>query len=117
MKNKYGLIGFLSLLGLIGVFTENRLFLSWFGFIAFFQYFWIVPDELFIETMRKCAAAAFFVNLAVTGVITLVFTLLGGLGGDPLTDGVIFGFTAGLFVFVFSTVIIEWRQRRSATDD
>lgn len=41
MKSKrymYGLMGLLSLLGFIGIFTEERSFLAFFAFIVDFEY-------------------------------------------------------------------------------
>ena len=35
----YGMLGVLSLLGLVGVFTETRSFLAFFAFAVDFQYF------------------------------------------------------------------------------
>ena len=45
-KNLYGYLGFLSLLGLIGIFTEERSFLAFFAFAVDFQYFFIPSVEM-----------------------------------------------------------------------
>ena len=39
MKYGYGCLGFLSLLGILGIVTEERTFLAFFGFAVDFQYF------------------------------------------------------------------------------
>ena len=47
MKKKYyleGMLGLLSLLGFVGVFTEERMFLAFFAFACNFQYFFIPAD-------------------------------------------------------------------------
>ena len=51
MKNWYGCIGFLSLLGFWGILGEEPLFLCFFAFALFFEYFWVNPDEMFIENI------------------------------------------------------------------
>ena len=51
-QNWYGLLGFLSLLGWIGVFTQERVFLLFFAFAVDFQYFFLPSDEMLEESMR-----------------------------------------------------------------
>lgn len=116
MKNKYGLIGFLSLLGFWGLYSGDNIFLSFFTFIIFFQYFWIIPDELFIETLRKCAASAFFVNIAITTVSTFLLSYF-EISSNPFAAGTSLGFGIAIAIFTFSTFIFEWKQRRGAKDD
>ena len=59
MKYGYGCLGFLSLLGILGIVTEERTFLAFFGFAVDFQYFFRKTDEMMIEYMNKSAARAF----------------------------------------------------------
>lgn len=70
-KNKLALLGLASLLGLIGVFSDNRYYLGFFGFLAFFQYLWVVPDELFWEHVRRAGATAFFSGLGCECLLTV----------------------------------------------
>ena len=44
IKRWYGLIGLLSLLGFVGVFTGERYFLGFFAFAVDFQYFFARAD-------------------------------------------------------------------------
>ena len=56
MKSKrylYGLMGLLSLLGFIGIFTEAKSFLAFFAFAVDFEYFFIKSDEMLEEYMNK----------------------------------------------------------------
>ena len=58
MKKKYyleGMLGLLSLLGFVGVFTEERMFLAFFAFACNFQYFFIPADEMMTAYMNKSA--------------------------------------------------------------
>lgn len=45
----YGMMGLLSLLGFIGIFTEEKYFLAFFAFIVDFEYFFIKSDEMVEE--------------------------------------------------------------------
>ena len=55
----HGLLGFLSLLGFIGVFTEERAFLAFFAFIVDFEYFFLKSDEMVEEYMNRSAPERF----------------------------------------------------------
>ena len=80
----YGLMGFLSLLGLIGVFTPERSFLAFFAFAADFSYFFSRSDEMLEEYMNKSAALAFYWGMAAVAAVTLVqFFVLGHLPPRP----------------------------------
>jgi len=50
--------------GFFGFIPGYRLFFLWFSFATLFQYFWIMPDEMFKDTIKKCAAIAFLVSTA-----------------------------------------------------
>ena len=66
-QNWYGLLGFLSLLGWIGVFTQERVFLLFFAFAVDFQYFFLPSDEMLEESMARCAARGISVWRSVDG--------------------------------------------------
>lgn len=116
MKNKYGLIGFISLLGFIGVFGGEPLFFSFFAFALFFEYFWVQPDEMFIETLRKCATYAFFTNLFITTGAALAFSYL-KISRNPLAGGTALGFGISIAVFAFAAFIMELKERVGAKND
>ena len=56
----YGMLGFLSLLGFVGVFTEARGFLGFFAFAVDFQYFFLKSDEMLAEQLARSASRASF---------------------------------------------------------
>ncbi len=68
MKNKLGFLGFFGALGLLGAYTGQSGYYGFFGFCAYFYYFTVIPDEMFRENVRRAAAAAFFVLMAVSGI-------------------------------------------------
>lgn len=116
MKNKYGCIGFISLLGFWGLFGNEPLFLSFFAFAIFFEYFWITPDEMFIRTMRKCATIAFFTNLAITTIATFLLSHF-EISTNPLAGGTALGFGISIAVFAVSTFALELKERIFAKND
>ena len=72
----YGMLGVLSLLGLVGVFTETRSFLAFFAFAVDFQYFFLPADEMTEARMARAGARAF-----VVGMLSMAAVTLGGLSG------------------------------------
>ena len=56
IKRWYGLIGLLSLLGFVGVFTGERYFLGFFAFAVDFQYFFARADEMQEGQILRSAA-------------------------------------------------------------
>ena len=59
MKNKYGYLGFLSLLGLVGLFTEERSFLAFFAFAVDFQHCFLKSEEMLETALIRSAAWGF----------------------------------------------------------
>lgn len=116
MKNKFGLIGFVSLLGILGLYTDEPLLLSFFAFVLFFEYLFICPDELFIENMRKAAMWAFISNLTITALATLIFSVF-NMSSNALSGGIILGFSFSIAIFCFSTSFLDrrekWRNRHA----
>lgn len=75
MKSKrylYGLMGLLSLLGFIGIFTDERAFLAFFAFVVDFEYFFVEADEMLEEYMNKSASRAFYCGMVTTAVVALI---------------------------------------------
>lgn len=116
MKNKYGFIGLISLLGFWGLESGNEIFLCFFSFIVFLYYFRIKPDELFVQTLRKCATNAFLANLFVTTLTTFLLDYL-EISSNPLAGGASLGFGVSIIFFSLSTFILELKQSRGLSDD
>ena len=98
-QNWYGLLGFLSLLGWIGVFTQERVFLLFFAFAVDFQYFFLPSDEMLEESMARCAARGF-----LFGVLSMAAAvLLGMAAGLPvevaLAKGCVLGFGIAVMIY------------------
>lgn len=121
MKRKrylYGLMGLLSLLGFIGVFTDERTFLAFFAFAVDFEYFFINSDEMLDEYMNKSASRAFYCGMVVTAITTLVhFFVMSKTGSEALLSGLAIGWVASVIVHAISTAYYGFRERWVMNDD
>lgn len=100
MKSKrclYGLMGLLSLLGFIGVFSGERAFLAFFCFAIDFEYFFFKTDEMVEEYMNKAASGAFYCGMVTTAVVALVCFFVNRYAGNM---ALLYGFAAGWGVSV-----------------
>ncbi len=77
----YGLLGLLSLLGFVGVFTQERVFLAFFAFAVDFSHFFQRKDEMVVDYMNRSAALGFYWGMAATGITAAGTFFLGGQGG------------------------------------
>ncbi len=109
----YGSMGFLSLLGLIGVFTPEKSFLAFFAFAVDFQYFFAKTDEMFEQYMDKSAAMGFFAGMFVMAVTTLVY-LISSTAHLALMKGLAFGWAAAVIVHALSTVYYGMKENIGA---
>lgn len=114
MKNScklYGLMGLLSLLGFIGVFTEERLFLCFFAFAVDFQYFFIKSDEMMEEYMNKSAARAFHLGMVTTAIMAVVSFFGGSQNGyEALLLGFAVGWAVAVVVHSFSILYYKFKE-------
>ncbi len=107
----YGLMGFLSLLGLIGIFTEERAFLGFFAFALDFEYFFIKTDEMFEEYMNKSASRAFYCGMVTTAAVALVcFFVNRHAANISLIYGLAFGWGVSVAVHGFSVGYYTFRE-------
>ena len=99
MKKTYyleGLLGLLSLLGFVGLFTEERMFLAFFAFACNFQYFFIPADEMMTAYMNRSAARAFYGDMFLTGGVAL--------------GGILAGWAAAVVVQSVSVAFYRFRE-------
>lgn len=105
-----GLLGLLSLLGFVGVFTEHRSFLAFFAFAVDFQYFFMASDEMMSEYMNKAAARAFYGNMLTTGVVALGGLLAGWPAGKALLYGILGGWAAAVVMQALSVTYYRMKE-------
>lgn len=117
-RNLRGFIGLLSLLGFIGVFTENRGFLAFFAFIVDFEYFFISSDEMVEEYMNLSASLAFYCGMITTAIVTLVCFFFGGQEGNiALLTGFASGWGVSVAVHGFSIGYYRFKESWVAGND
>ena len=112
-KRWYGLIGLLSLLGFVGVFTPERYFLGFFAFAVDFQYFFCRPDEMQVGQITRSASLGFFSGMGVTALAVLALLALGGGRMEALYAGAGLGWGVAVAVYAVSSFccsLQEWRH-------
>ena len=112
MKNKYGMLGFISLFGVWGLYKNEPLFLSFFSFALFFEYFGVTPDEF----IKKVSTWALFTNFVITTLTTFIISMF-KTSSNALAGGCILGFSISIVVFCFSVLFIEWKEKRGIKND
>lgn len=110
-RNWYGLMGLLSLLGFIGVFTEERSFLAFFAFAVDFEFFFIKSDEMLEAYMNKSAAHAFYCGMITTAAVVLIcFILRGYSAHQALLAGLAFGWGVSVAVHGLSIAYYQFKE-------
>lgn len=115
MKSKrylYGSMGFLSLLGFIGIFTEARSFLAFFAFAVDFEYFFIQADEMLEQYMSRSASRAFYGGMIVAAAVSLV-CFFSGLKDEKaaLVTGLAFGWGVSVAIYALSTAYYGFKEK------
>ena len=107
----YGMLGFLSLLGFVGVFTEARGFLGFFAFAVDFQYFFMKSDEMLEEQLARSASRAFVAGMLVMAAAVLGTLLLGGFAQErALLAGCAAGWAASVAVYALTAAWYGFRE-------
>lgn len=121
MKTKryfYGLTGLLSLIGFIGVFTEERSFLLFFAFAVDFEYFFKESDEMLDAYMTTSASRAFYIGMFVTAMVTLSAVLFfGETGKEALVTGFSKGWAVSIILYTVSTAYYSLKEKLVAKND
>ena len=121
MKSKrylYGLMGLLSLLGFIGIFTEAKSFLAFFAFVVDFEYFFIKSDEMLEEYMNKSASRAFYCGMISVALVSFV-CFFAGLKEEKeaLITGLAFGWAVSVIIYALSTTYYGFKEKWGLEND
>ena len=110
MKRKkylYGLMGLLSLLGFIGVFSDERSFLAFFAFVVDFEYFFV-----------KSESCAFYCGMIAVAITSLVnFFVMDKTGNVALVNGFSVGWIISVIVHALLTAYYGFREKWGLNDD
>ena len=97
----YGMLGFLSLLGFAGVFTEAR------GF----QYFFLKSDEMLEAQLARSASRAFVGGMLMMAAAVLGTLTLGGFTPQrALLTGCTVGWAASVVVYALTAAWYGFRE-------
>ena len=111
MKNNgLGWLSLVSLVGLLGFFTPNKALLGFLGFACYFRYFFVTPDELFMQNLRSAASIGFFFGLGTTVAAVLVRVLWPLL--LPRDLALISGFVVSVISFTIALILAEIKESR-----
>lgn len=117
-KYLYGAMGLLSLLGFIGVFTDEKGFLGFFAFVVDFEYFFMKSDEMLEEYMNKSASRAFYCGMIMTAITALInFLLLNQAEHEALAIGFAMGWAVSVVVYALSTTFYGFKEKWGLSDD
>lgn len=121
MKSKrclYGLMGLLSLLGFIGIFTEEKTFLAFFAFAVNFEYFFIKSDEMLEEYLNQSASRAFYCGMISVALVSFV-CFFAGLkeAKEALITGFASGWAVSVVIYALSTVYYGFRETWGLEND
>ena len=107
----YGSLGFLSLLGLVGIFTEAQSFLAFFAFAVDFQYFFLKSDEMLEEQLARSASRGFVAGMLVMAAAVLGTLLLGRTSPEEaLLTGCAAGWAAAVVVYALTAAWYGFRE-------
>jgi len=95
----YGLMGLLSLIGFIGVFTDDKIYLAFFVFVVHFQFLFIKSDEMFEAYMNRSAAIAFYFGMITVAIVTTAAYFLKTSTG---AEALLYGFASGWVVSILA---------------
>lgn len=114
----YGSMGLLSLLGFIGIFTDEKGFLGFFAFVVDFEYFFIKSDEMLEEYMNKSASRAFYCGMIMTAITALLnFIFLNQSGHKALTIGFAVGWAVSVVIYALSTAFYGFKANWGLSND
>ena len=108
--NKLGFLSFFTLLGILGLMTDNKGLLGFFGFAYYFRYFFVTPDEMFMQNVRQAASAGFFSGIVATAIAVLLRTLLPSFVAINVTLAACY--VVSLFCFSIVLVVLELKEMR-----
>lgn len=110
--NPLGFLSVLLLLGVFGLVTEHTGMLGFFGFAVYLRYFFVKPDELFMQNVRKAASIGFFSGVAAVG-LTYVLRMLALIDGDMV---LVANFVVAVFCFTIALLALEVREQQGAKE-
>ncbi|QHQ63190.1 DUF3796 domain-containing protein [Anaerocolumna sedimenticola] len=106
-ENILGYVSILALLGLFGIFTEYKTCLGFWAFLYYIRYFFVQPGEIFKAIITKAAAYAFITDITASLLFIILYLIFQNI---PV---IIVGMTMGMIVSILVfTVILGIYEKR-----
>ena len=109
--NPMGLLALPALAAFLYLPTGDPDFLGFLGFLVFLRYFWVIPDELFLLSLRRAATLSFLLECILIGPALLLFYLRAP-GTNPMPQALGLSFAAALIFFCVYHTVLEWQEMR-----
>jgi hypothetical protein len=109
IKNILGFFSVLAFLGLLGIFTENKACLGFWAFLYYVRYFFVLPDRLFWEDVKKAALPAFFIGIA----ISILMIILGAVRNSTGVLAVGIGLSTAVSILTFTICLAVYQMDKS----
>jgi len=118
--NKLGFVGCFALFSVFGIISGHQYCFCFLCFAPYLHYFSVIPDEMFMEYVRKSATFGFFTGIIVTlstfalmAVLSVIemFTLYKVQFLSPVIV-LVLGFAVSFTVFTISLHCYEVKERR-----
>ena len=108
--NKLGFLSLLALIGILGLTADNKALYGFFGFSYYIRYFFVTPDELFIQNVRSATSIGFFSGIAATGFSVALCTLIPSLPSKNLALAACFAIS--VICFTIALAAYEYKEQR-----
>ena len=76
MKNKLAYLGFLGFIAIGGIVLREPPLFSFFAFFIFFNYAKVIPDELFLENVKRAGLRAFIVQVLISSAALAIGSIM-----------------------------------------
>lgn len=108
--NKLGFLSLFALLGILGLLTDKKGLLGLLGFVYYFRYFFVTPDEMFMQNVRRAASIGFFSGAVVTIIAIALRTLLPSLIASNVALAACY--VVSMFIFTLVLAWLEVKEQR-----
>ncbi|MDO5714351.1 MAG: DUF3796 domain-containing protein [Tissierellia bacterium] len=113
----YGSIGFLSLIGILGLFTNQKGYIAFFAFAIHFKYFTIRPDEMMEEYMNKSTRISFSLGSIVMTICTLFYFFNHFEPHKAMVFGLACGWASAMLSYSIMIIYYEFREMIGMKND
>lgn len=108
--NKLAFMSLLALLGFLGINEQHGPMLGFFGFASYIRYFFVNPDELFRQNVRKAASIGFFSGVSITSLALAVHIIF----PEFLTGSIVLvsSFVVSVVCFTIALLVFEIKEQQ-----